>query len=69
MFKNCFVVPYYNDKKEIPEMTRLWIDSCFRNPTINWIIFTNCEFSGFDIPLNITVVDSDFDNIGRENSR
>ena len=46
------IVPYFG---KFPSYFPLWLSSCKYNPTVNWIIYTDCEDS-YDYPANIEVV-------------
>ena len=46
------IVPYFG---KFPSFFPLWLSSCKYNPTINWIIYTDCKDS-YDYPANIEVV-------------
>lgn len=60
----CFIVPYFTcGRSSIPAMTALWLESCKNNTTINWIVYTDCDFSLFDVPPNVIVKNTTFDEI------
>lgn len=47
----CYIVLYFG---KMPEMFQLWLDSCGRNPTIDWIIYTD-DKTNYRYPLNVKV--------------
>lgn len=60
----CFIVPYFTcGRNSIPAMTALWLESCKNNPTITWVVYTDGDFSLFNIPPNVIVKNTTFDEI------
>lgn len=55
----CYVVPYFG---KLPENFQLWLHSCSKNKTINWLIFTN-DRTEFQYPNNVKVIYNDFSYI------
>ncbi len=51
MKKICFVVPYFG---KMPSYFQIWLDSCKKNSSIDWIIFTD-DRTTFDYPNNVKV--------------
>jgi hypothetical protein len=56
----CYVVPYFGTlpKNGFP----LWLMSCAKNPTVNWILFTD-DKTEYDYPENVKVYYTTFDAI------
>ena len=44
-------------------MTQLWLDSCKYNSTVDWLFFTDCDMSSFDVPANVQIIKSSFEEI------
>ena len=55
----CFIVPYFG---RFNNYFGLWLNSCANNPTINWLIFTDCE-AEYDYPANVKVVHTTFEDL------
>lgn len=56
-----FVVPYFTcGNGTVHPMTQLWLDSCKNNDTVDWLFFTDCDLSSFDIPINVKVYKTTF---------
>lgn len=36
-----------------PNILQLWLDSCLLNSEFNWIVFTDIDVSGYDVPANV----------------
>lgn len=47
----CYIVPYFG---KLPINFQLWLQSCSKNETIDWIIFTDDE-TKYDYPENVKV--------------
>lgn len=60
MKKIAFVCPYFG-KLPLNQM-KLWLQSCERNPTIDWIIFTDDD-ADLKYPKNVKVNKISFENI------
>lgn len=62
MFKNnptvCIVIPYFG---QWPFWINLFIESCRYNPTINWLMFTDCGFID-NCPKNVQVNNISFND-------
>lgn len=59
MKKIKYIVPYFG---KLPQNFQLWLLSCSKNPTINWLVFTN-DKTEFDYPKNVEVVYCTFEDI------
>lgn len=49
--KIALIVPYFG---KFPNYFEKWLMSCRYNPTVNWLIFTDCH-DEYDYPPNVTV--------------
>ena len=59
-----FVVPYFTcGNGTVHPMTQLWLDSCKYNSTVDWLFFTDCDLSSFDVPANVQIIKSSFEEI------
>lgn len=59
-----FVVPYFTcGNGTVHPMTQLWLDSCENNATVDWLFFTDCNLSSFDIPQNVKVYRTTFTEV------
>lgn len=54
-----FIIPYFGHFNNYFE---IWLNSCAHNPTIDWLIFTDCK-NEYDYPRNVKVVYTTFDEI------
>lgn len=54
-----FIIPYFGHFNNYFE---IWLNSCAHNPTIDWLIFTDCK-DEYDYPRNVKVVYTTFDEI------
>lgn len=54
-----FIVPYFGHFNNYFDF---WLNSCANNPTIDWLIFTDCK-DKHDYPGNVKVVYTTFDEI------
>lgn len=59
MKKIAYVIPYFG---RFPQQFNLWLISCYKNPTIDWIIFTDDERK-FSYPKNVKVYYCTFEQI------
>lgn len=56
----CYVVPYFGT---LPgDAFRLWLKSCEKNPTVNWILFTD-DKTQYNYPENVAVHYTTFDKL------
>lgn len=55
----CYIVPYFG---KLPQNFQLWLHSCSKNKTINWIIFTN-DKTNYDYPNNVKAIYKEFSDI------
>lgn len=46
-----FIVPYFG---KLPNNFQIWLNSCAKNPSVNWLIFTN-DRSEFVVPPNVSI--------------
>lgn len=51
MKKIGFIVPYFG---KLPDNFQIWLNSCAKNETVEWLIFTD-DHSEFETPPNVTV--------------
>ena len=59
-----FIVPYFAlGNGKLPEMFKLWLASCANNPTINWYVITDCCTDDYDIPANVKIQRSTFNDV------
>jgi hypothetical protein len=49
----CLFAPYFG---KIPGYMPLFLKSCAWNPTIQWFIHSDADWSGYSIPHNVTIV-------------
>lgn len=54
-----FIIPYFGHFNNYFE---IWLNSCAHNPTVNWLIFTDCK-DEYDYPENVKVVYTTFADI------
>lgn len=54
MKKIIFICPYFGNLPE--EQMTLWLQSCEKNSTIDWIIFTDDNNKKLDYPANVRVI-------------
>ena len=57
MKKIVFIVPFFGHFNNYFD---IWLNSCKNNPTIDWLIFTDCH-DIHDYPQNVKIVYIDFD--------
>ena len=60
MKKIIFICPYFGTLPK--EHMELWLQSCSKNSTINWLIFTN-DHTKYNYPNNVNVVYLTLDNL------
>lgn len=53
------IVPYFG---KLPNYFSLWLTSCKYNPTVNWILYTDCKGEHI-YPSNVKVVECSFKDI------
>lgn len=58
--RKVFVVPYFG---KFPNYIQLWLDSCGRNGSFNWVLITDCELYALNIPSNVFCIKSTLDKI------
>jgi hypothetical protein len=57
------IIPYFTEGKgSLPNLFPLWLASCKRNPTVNWLLVTDTKFSD-DVPKNVKVLKMSFDEM------
>lgn len=54
-----FIIPYFGHFNNYFE---IWLNSCAHNPTVNWLIFTDCK-NKYNYPNNVKVVYTSFAKI------
>lgn len=60
----AMVIPYFTrGKGPLPKMAALWLHSCRMNPTVDWLLFTDCGMDGLDVPENVRVVQTGFEAV------
>lgn len=47
------IIDYFSEA--FPDWFPVFIESCRKNPTINWIIHTNCIYE-YEIPRNVEII-------------
>ena len=55
----AFIIPYFG---HFPNYFDFWLSSCANNPTINWIIFSDCK-DVHDYPSNVKLVNVTFEQL------
>ena len=55
----CYIIPYFG---KLPQNFQLWLQSCSKNETVNWIIFTD-DATKYKYPQNVKVIYTKFSNI------
>lgn len=55
----CYVVPYYG---KLPSNFQLWLNSCYFNKNVNWLIFTN-DNTNYNYPSNVKRILLDFSEL------
>lgn len=59
-----FIVPYFGyGNGHLHPMTQLWFDSCGKNNTVDWFFFTDCDLSSFDVPDNVFITKTTFEEV------
>lgn len=65
-----FIVPYFTcGHGSLHPMTQLWLDSCRNNNTVDWLFFTDCDVSSFDVPNNVRIYKTTFADVKRRIQR
>lgn len=59
MYSICYIIPYFG---KLPLNFQLWLNSCEKNPTIDWMIFTN-DTTKYNIPNNVHMKYCEFEKI------
>lgn len=59
MKKIVFVIPYFGHFNNYFD---IWLNSCKNNPTIDWIIFTDC-MDAHPYPSNVKVINTTFEEL------
>ncbi len=62
MKKIVFIIPYFGHFNNYFD---IWLNSCKNNPTVNWIIFTDCT-DAHPYPDNVKVVNITFDELRKK---
>lgn len=52
MKKIVFIIPYFG---HFNNYFSIWLHSCANNPTIDWMIFTDCKVK-YNYPRNVKVI-------------
>lgn len=55
----AYIIPYFG---KFPPNFQFWLLTCSKNPTIDWIIFTD-DKRKFDVPKNVKIIYTTFQNI------
>lgn len=55
----AYIIPYFG---RLPENFEFWLLTCSKNPTINWIIFTD-DTRSFNLPSNVKIINMTFEKI------
>lgn len=65
-----FIVPYFTcGQGLLHPMTQLWLDSCKKNNTVDWLFFTDCDVSSFDVPSNVRIYKTTFADVKKRIQR
>lgn len=59
MKKIVFIIPYFGHFNNYFD---IWLNSCANNPTIDWLIFTDCR-DKYNFPQNVKVIYTTYENI------
>lgn len=59
MYKICYIVPYFG---KLPQNFQLWLYSCYKNPTIDWLILSN-DKTNYNYPSNVKFINCEFNDI------
>lgn len=59
MKKIVFIIPYFGHFNNYFD---IWLNSCANNPTIDWLIFTDCR-DKYNFPQNVKVIYTTFEEI------
>lgn len=62
MVNKIVIVAMYFGRK-LPEYFNFWLNSCARNRSIHWVLFTDCNLHLNKIPENIKIINTSFDNV------
>lgn len=60
--KICFVIPYFGSFKEY---FQLFLNSCQKNPNVNWLIITDNE-ENYNYPINVKRIKMSFDELRKK---
>ena len=55
----AYIIPYFG---KLPPNFQFWLLTCSKNPTIDWIIFTD-DKSEYKFPKNVKIIYTDFQSI------
>lgn len=55
----AYLIPYFG---KLPKNFQFWLLTCSKNPTINWIIFTD-DKTKYDIPKNVKIIYTSFESM------
>lgn len=55
----AYIIPYFG---KLPPNFQFWLLTCSKNPTIDWIIFTD-DKSQYKFPKNVKIIYTDFQSI------
>lgn len=58
--KKVFLVPYFG---KFPNYIQLWLNSCKKNETFEWIMMTDCNCKNLSIPKNVRIINSKLSDI------
>ena len=58
--KPALILPYYGT---LPNYFPLWLKSAGTNPDFTFMIFTDCDMSGYNVPENVRVIHLTFDGL------
>lgn len=56
----ALVLPYFG---VLPNYFSYWLESAGKNESIDFLLFSDCDFAQFDIPANVKVYETEFGNI------
>lgn len=57
----CFIVCYYGN---LPEYFKVWLTSCGKNESINFIVFTDDKYYE-EVPSNVSIIQMPFEEVKR----
>lgn len=56
----AIIIPYFG---KIPNNIVTFLESCRINTKIDWLIFTDQNFKKFDVPLNVHIINENFETV------